>query len=80
MVGRVLEQGWSISAPRVVANRTDERAIEAIAALRRLRFTGPTHRPDTNTREGAGTDFLWIHVDSCGFVWIRVDLCAFVFD
>jgi len=25
----------------VVANRTDERAIEAIAALRRLRFTGP---------------------------------------
>jgi transposase InsO family protein len=29
------------SAPRVVANRTDERRIEAIAALRRLRFTGP---------------------------------------
>jgi transposase InsO family protein len=74
MVGRVLEQGWSIaeaaraaeissktcgkwvsryraqgecglldrsSAPRQVANRTDERRIEAIAALRRLRFTGP---------------------------------------
>jgi transposase InsO family protein len=29
------------SAPRVVANRTCERRIEAIAALRRLRFTGP---------------------------------------
>src|SRR3954467_5581451 len=29
------------SAPEVVANRTDERRIEAIAALRRLRFTGP---------------------------------------
>jgi transposase InsO family protein len=29
------------SAPGVVANRTDERRIEAIAALRRLRFTGP---------------------------------------
>jgi transposase len=29
------------SACRVVANRTDERRVEAIAALRRLRFTGP---------------------------------------
>jgi transposase InsO family protein len=29
------------SAPHRVANRTDERAIQAIAALRRLRFTGP---------------------------------------
>jgi transposase InsO family protein len=29
------------SAPRVVANRTDARRVEAIAALRRLRFTGP---------------------------------------
>jgi transposase InsO family protein len=29
------------SAPKVVANRTDERRIEAIAALRRLRFSGP---------------------------------------
>ena len=29
------------SAPRVVANRTDERRMEAIAVLRRLRFTGP---------------------------------------
>jgi transposase InsO family protein len=29
------------SAPVVVANRTDERTIEVIAALRRLRFTGP---------------------------------------
>jgi transposase InsO family protein len=29
------------SAPRVVANRTCERRIEAIVALRRLRFTGP---------------------------------------
>src|SRR4051812_9327869 len=28
------------SAPATVANRTDERRIEAIAALRRLRFTG----------------------------------------
>jgi hypothetical protein len=28
------------SAPMLVANRTDERRIEAIAALRRLRFTG----------------------------------------
>jgi transposase InsO family protein len=29
------------SAPHRVANRTDERAIRAIAALRRLRFSGP---------------------------------------
>src|SRR3954453_8703645 len=29
------------SSPGVVANRTDERRIETIAALRRLRFTGP---------------------------------------
>ena len=29
------------SAPELVANRTDERRIETIAALRRLRFTGP---------------------------------------
>jgi len=29
------------SAPGIVANRTDERRIEAIAALRRLRFSGP---------------------------------------
>ena len=29
------------SAPRHVANRTDERSVQAIAALRRLRFTGP---------------------------------------
>jgi transposase InsO family protein len=29
------------SAPGTVANRTDERRVEAIAALRRLRFTGP---------------------------------------
>src|SRR5215218_487248 len=29
------------SAPVTVANRTDERRIQAIAALRRLRFTGP---------------------------------------
>jgi transposase InsO family protein len=28
------------SAPRVVANRTSERRVQAIAALRRLRFTG----------------------------------------
>jgi transposase InsO family protein len=74
LVGRVVEQGWSLtkaaeaaevsdrtaakwvgrfrvegepglldrsSAPRLVANRTDERRVEVIAALRRLRFTGP---------------------------------------
>jgi transposase InsO family protein len=74
MVGRVIEQGWSLtkaaeaaevsertcskwvhrfeaegerglldrsSAPLVVANRTEEHTIEVIAALRRLRFTGP---------------------------------------
>ena len=29
------------SAPHRVANRTDARTVEAIAALRRLRFTGP---------------------------------------
>ena len=29
------------SAPGVVANRTEEHPVEAIAALRRLRFTGP---------------------------------------
>jgi transposase len=74
MVGRVLEQGWSLaeaaeaaavsertcgkwvaryraegelglldrpSTPATVANRTCERRVQAIAALRRLRFTGP---------------------------------------
>jgi len=29
------------SAPNTVANRTDEQRVQAIAALRRLRFTGP---------------------------------------
>src|SRR3954469_20202198 len=29
------------SAPKLVANRTDEHTVQAIAALRRLRFTGP---------------------------------------
>jgi transposase len=29
------------SAPNVIPHRTDEHRIEAIAALRRLRFTGP---------------------------------------
>jgi hypothetical protein len=29
------------STPHWVANRTDEHAVQAIAALRRLRFTGP---------------------------------------
>ena len=29
------------SAPQLVANRTDEQTIQVIAALRRLRFTGP---------------------------------------
>jgi transposase InsO family protein len=29
------------SAPQFVANRTDERTVQVIAALRRLRFTGP---------------------------------------
>src|SRR3954470_16401776 len=74
LVGRVVDEGWSLTkaaeaaevsdrtaakwvaryradgelglldpsaAPAMVANRTDERRIEAIAALRRLRFTGP---------------------------------------
>ena len=40
-----MEGEWGLldrsSAPRSVANRTHERRIEAIAALRRLRFTGP---------------------------------------
>jgi transposase-like protein len=73
MVGRVVEQDWSVaeaaeaagvsdrtcskwvrryraggeeglldgsSSPATVANRTDERRVEAIAALRRLRLTG----------------------------------------
>ncbi|MEA2443659.1 MAG: hypothetical protein QOJ12_951 [Thermoleophilales bacterium] len=45
-VGRYLAEGElglldRSSAPRRVANRTDERRVEAIAALRRLRFTGP---------------------------------------
>ena len=39
MVLRVVEDGWSVTS--VVHNRTEERTIEAIAALRRLRFTGP---------------------------------------
>jgi transposase len=45
-VRRYLAEGESglldrSSAPALVANRTDERRVEAIAALRRLRFTGP---------------------------------------
>jgi transposase InsO family protein len=45
-VGRYLADGElglldRSSAPRQVANRTCERRVEAIAALRRLRFTGP---------------------------------------
>jgi transposase InsO family protein len=37
-VGGLLDRS---SAPLLVANRSDEKTIEAIAALRRLRFTGP---------------------------------------
>jgi transposase InsO family protein len=45
-VGRYLAEGElglldRSSAPRMVANRTDEGRVEAIAVLRRLRFTGP---------------------------------------
>jgi transposase InsO family protein len=45
-VGRYRAQGVAglsdrSSAPRSVANRTDEQRVEAIAALRRLRMTGP---------------------------------------
>jgi transposase InsO family protein len=45
-VGRYLAEGElglvdRSSAPRLVANRTEEHTIQAIAALRRLRFTGP---------------------------------------
>src|SRR5436305_1405389 len=45
-VGRFLVEGDAglldrPSTPRFVANRTCERRVEAIAALRRLRFTGP---------------------------------------
>jgi hypothetical protein len=34
------------SAPAIVANRVDERRVEAIAALRRLRMTGAARRPE----------------------------------
>jgi len=37
-VGGLLDRS---SAPFLVANRSDEQTVEAIAALRRLRFTGP---------------------------------------
>jgi transposase InsO family protein len=37
-VGGLLDRS---SAPSVVANRSDEQTVNAIAALRRLRFTGP---------------------------------------
>src|SRR5262245_56688550 len=45
-VGRYLAEGEPglldrSSAPHRVANRTDERRVQAIVALRRLRFTGP---------------------------------------
>jgi transposase InsO family protein len=42
LVGRVESAGWSLDrscAPGVIANRTDERRVEVIAALRRLRMT-----------------------------------------
>jgi transposase/transposase-like protein len=37
-IGGLLDRS---SAPSVVANRSDEQTVQAIAALRRLRFTGP---------------------------------------
>jgi hypothetical protein len=37
-IGGLLDRS---SAPMLVANRSDERTVEVIAALRRLRFTGP---------------------------------------
>jgi len=37
-IGGLLDRS---SAPSVVANRSDEQTVSAIAALRRLRFTGP---------------------------------------
>jgi transposase InsO family protein/transposase len=37
-IGGLLDRS---SAPMLVANRSDEQTVEAIAALRRLRFTGP---------------------------------------
>ena len=45
-VGRYRAEGLSgladrSSAPKRVANRTDERTVAVIVALRRLRFTGP---------------------------------------
>jgi transposase-like protein len=45
-VGRYRAEGLAgladrSSAPVVVANRTEEQTVQAIAALRRLRFTGP---------------------------------------
>jgi transposase len=45
-VGRYRTEGLAgladrSSAPGVVANRTEERTVQVIAALRRLRFTGP---------------------------------------
>src|SRR2546423_12825607 len=87
MVGRVVEEGWSLtqaaeaaevsdrtaakwvaryraegeaglldrsSAPAVVANRTDERRIEAIAALRRPPVTRPPVGPPPRTPPPTG--------------------------
>lgn len=51
------------SAPNVVATRTDEQTIEAIAGLRRLRFNGPeiaevAERP-VSTWQGSSPGSRW---------------------
>ena len=61
------------SAPAVVANRTGEQTIQAIAALRRLRFTGPEiaellDRP-LSTVSGSSCGSGW--ASSVGSGWSR---------
>jgi hypothetical protein len=46
------------SAPTVVANRTDEHTIEAIAALRRLRFSAPEIAELSTGRDRRSPAFL----------------------
>jgi transposase len=51
------------SAPRLVANRTDERRVQAIAALRRLRFTGPDI-----------AEVLWIPLSAVSGILTRIGM------
>ena len=70
-VGRYLAEGESglldrSSAPTRVANRTPEQRVEAIACLRRLRFTGPEI-----------AELLGMALSTVSGILTRISTCAF---